>query len=155
VQIEREAEDCIDHGLRGVGFEDTNTRVRIASIVDSLQIELSIQVTFASLVQETSEHVYKVANKVDECAGSVLRGRVSRQDVRVVEQGRRMLLERSVPKQVQAQPVLAQAVKPAASGLLEVQKKVQQLARWIAINLLISLLALFAIFVLIVRLSQR
>lgn len=143
VQIEREIEDCIDHGLRGKGFEDSNTRVRIALIDDSIQFELSIQTTFASLVHESVENIMTVAQKVDECAGSVLRMRVSRQDARVTEQTRQVRLERTPPKVVPAQPVKAAA--PAAKDATNLEKKVQQLAVWMAINTMIALMALIAL----------
>ncbi len=143
VQIEREIEDCIDHGLRGKGFEDSNTRVRIALIDDSIQFELSIQTTFASLVHESVENIMTVAQKVDECAGSVLRMRVSRQDARVTEQTRQVRLERTPPNVVPAQPVKAAA--PAAKDATNLEKKVQQLAVWMAINTMIALMALIAL----------
>jgi hypothetical protein len=153
VQIEREIEDCIDDGLRGKGFEDTNTRVRISPDVSILHVELTIHVTFASLVQETSEHIMIVARKVDECAGSVLRARVSRQSVRVIEQARQVRLDQSIPKEVPAEPApSAKVVKPASA--LD-NARVRQLVAWVGINTAIALMTLIGVLVLFILMLIR
>lgn len=143
VQIEREIEDCVDAGLLGKGFEDTNTRVRLMPFVEMLQCELSIQVTFASLLQETKEHIMTVANKVDECAGTVLRTRMARLDARAVEQERQMRWERPPVREV---PVpSAQPAKPAKPAATITDVQFRRLTNWMLVNLGLSLLALFGV----------
>lgn len=149
VQIEREIEDCIDDGLRGKGLDDTNTRVRMAALANALQLELSVQITFASLVAETVDQVMLVANKVDECAGAVLRSHTKRIDARVMEQRRQVKLVRTPPKVVPAQAVKQAPVAPAAGA------QSQQLMVWLTINMIISLIALAGVLGLFVWMLSR
>jgi hypothetical protein len=155
VQIEREIEDCIDDGLRGKGFDDTNTRVRISPEMTALHMALTIQVTFASLVQETSERIMAVATKVDECAGSVLRARVQRQGARVTEQARQIRLDKTIPnKEVMTDPAPpAKKDMPARNTALE--NRVQQITAWVGINAALAVFTLAGVIVLLFLVFTR
>lgn len=149
VQIEREIEDCIDDGLCGKGLEDANTRVRITALVNVLQLELSVQITFASLVAETVDQVMLVAQKVDECAGAVLRSHTKRIDARVTEQQRQVKLVRTPAKVV---PVIADKparVAPSAGA------QPQQWMLWLTINMILSLMALAGVVILFLMMLSR
>lgn len=149
VRIEREIEDCIDDGLRGKKFDDTNTRVRIAPLVNTLEIELSVQVTFASLVAETVEQVMTVANKVAECAGAVLCSHTKRIDARVMEQHRQVKLVRTPATVVQAEKQ-----KPA-NAVPDTVAPSQRLMMLLVINMVISLMALAGTLLLFVLMLFR
>lgn len=144
VRIEREIEDCIDDGLRGKQLDDPNTRVRIDASLDKLHMELNVQVTFASLMPETVEQVMMVAQKVDECAGAVLRSHTKRIDARVMEQHRQVKLVRTPAKVV---PV--QAGKPAqTTSLVNASAPSQAVTMWLVVNSVIALMALAGVVVL-------
>jgi hypothetical protein len=152
VRIEREIEDCIDDGLRGKQLEDPNTRVRMEVSTDALQLELSVQITFASLVAETVEQVMVAARKVDECASAVLRSHTTRLDARVVEQQRQVRLVRMPAKVV---PVKAEKPAPAASSSSSsANAPSPAIIVWLIVNTFISLLALIGVFILLL-LRQR
>lgn len=146
VQIEREIETCIDDGLRGKKLEDTNARVRITTLLDELQLELSVQITFASLVAETVDQVMTVARKLDECAGAVLRSHARRLDERVMEQRRQVRLVR-VPAVVVPAPV---SDAPADD------RGAQRMRVWLIVNFAIALTALVGVLILfLLMLIQR
>lgn len=149
VRLEREIEDCIDDGLHGKKLDDPNTRVRIEVALNELQLELSVQITFASLIAETAEQVLMVAHKVDECAGAVLRSHTKRLDGRVTEQLRQVRLVRTPAKVV---PV--QAEKPAQASS-SVSGPSQRMTMWLVINTALSLMALAGVFVLAVLMLIR
>lgn len=147
VQLEREIETCVDDGLRGKKLEDTNTRARITTLFNELQLELSVQITFASLVAETVEQVMTVAHKLDECAGAVLRSHARRLDERVVEQRRQVRLVR-VPAMVVPAPV---SDAPADD------QHAQRMRVWLIVNSAIALMALVGVLILflLLLLTQR
>ncbi len=154
VDPEREIEDCIDDGLRGKGFEDTNTRVRMSPESNVTHMVLTIHVTFASLVQETAEHIMTVARKVDECAGSVLRARVSRQSVQVMEQARQIRLDKTTPREVRTESAKpAKAARPAQGASMEAH--VRQLSLWVGINIALTFVTLVGVLVLFWLMQTR
>lgn len=150
VQIEREIEDCIDDGLRRKKLEDTNTRARITALLNELQLELSVQITFASLVAETAEQVMMVAQKVDECAGAVLRSHTKRLDARVMEQRRQVKWVRMPAKVVSVQT--GRPAKESSSSSANVPSP--GITIWLIVNTFISLLALIGVVILLL-LRQR